>query len=135
MDSYSLIRDIHIYSVYASGFLMVFYLILTQSKCGEFDYIKRIRVFLPTYYMFLAIMFFTGILCQAILSFIIDKNIITMIVSFFAILYLAILQFSLFKKARRMRSYKKFRGQSFLILVLSIFLIVFSSLKLADKFF
>lgn len=135
MDSYSLIRDIHIYSVYATGFLMVFYLILTQSKCGEFDYIKRIRVFLPTYYMFFAIMFFTGILCNAMLSFMLDKNIITMIISFFVILYLAILQFSLFKKARRIRSYRKFKVQSFLILLLSICLMIFSSLKLADKFF
>ncbi|EOJ1699375.1 hypothetical protein ACM2AP_001569, partial [Campylobacter jejuni] len=53
-QSYEFFLALHLYSLYASGFLMLFYLILTQGNFKtEFIFIRRIRLFLPIYYLFL----------------------------------------------------------------------------------
>lgn len=68
--SYEFFLALHLYSLYASGFLMFFYLVLTQGNFKtEFIFIRRIRLFLPIYYVFLALMLFTGSLLLAIKQF------------------------------------------------------------------
>ncbi|EAH9124660.1 hypothetical protein FPZ72_09650, partial [Campylobacter jejuni] len=65
-QSYEFFLALHLYSLYASGFLMLFYLILTQGNFKtEFIFIRRIRLFLPIYYLFLALIIFTGCLLSA----------------------------------------------------------------------
>ena len=115
---YEWINNIHLYCVYANAALMLMYLILSQSRANEFDYIKRIRIFLPTYYSFLAATFFTGILLTALRAFVINSEIILMIIAIFLILYLALLQFKFFKDARRRRDYRKFKALSLLFLLI-----------------
>lgn len=45
-QSYEFFLALHLYSLYASGFLMLFYLILTQGNFKtEFIFIRRIRLF------------------------------------------------------------------------------------------
>lgn len=122
-QSYEFFIAMHVYSLYANGFLMLFYLYLTQNFSQEFYFIKRIRLFLPIYYMFLAITLFTGCLLWAVGQFEINLYMVLMWLCWIAIFALAIYQFVLFKKARLFRRYIKFRFISFFILCLSIALL------------
>ncbi|HDZ5065617.1 TPA: hypothetical protein RTH13_001125 [Campylobacter jejuni] len=122
--SYEFFLALHLYSLYASGFLMLFYLILTQGNFKtEFIFIRRIRLFLPIYYLFLALIVFTGCLLSAMKQFQMNLNIWIMIFSWILIFALAIFHFICFKKARKFRKYTAFRWISFLILPFEIFLL------------
>ncbi len=128
MQIFDLVLALHLYSIYTSVFLVFFYMFLTQDNCTtEFNFIRRIRLFLPIYYMFLAIVFFTGILMLALLNFNLNFYRILMIISWILILGLHIFQFKLFKKARSLRRYKSYKTYSFFILisVLILFFIPF----------
>ena len=128
MQIFDLVLALHLYSIYTSVVLVFFYMFLTQDNCTtEFNFIRRIRLFLPIYYMFLAIVFFTGILMLALLNFNLNFYRILMIISWILILGLHIFQFKLFKKARSLRRYKSYKTYSFFILisVLILFFIPF----------
>lgn len=119
MDEFFL--AIHLYSIYSSGFLMFVYLILTQGNFKtEFDFIRRIRLFLPIYYTFLALMLFTGLLLLALKGFALNANNHYMISAWVIILALSIFQFKRFKKARSTRKYNAFRAWSFFILLFNM---------------
>ena len=123
-QSYDVFLAFHLYSLYASGFLMLFYLFLTQGGfSSEFYFIRRIVLFLPAYYLFLAIIFFTGFLLLALKSFEMNFHFALMIFLWFLILALAIFHYKQFKKARMLRRYKNFRMISFFILILEIFIL------------
>ncbi len=123
-QSYEFFLVLHLYSLYASGFLMLFYLILTQGNFRtEFIFIRRIRLFLPIYYVFLALMLFTGALLLAMKKFEMTLNIYLMILVWVLIFALAIFHFVQFKKARRLRRYITFRWVSFLILFCELILL------------
>ncbi len=93
-QSYEFFLALHLYSLYASGFLMLFYLILTQGNFKtEFIFIRRIRLFLPIYYLFLALIIFTGCLLSAMKQFQMNVNIWVMIFSWILIFALAIFAF------------------------------------------
>ncbi|WP_273404937.1 hypothetical protein [Campylobacter avium] len=133
MQIFELVLNLHIYSIYTVAFLILFYLYLTQSNFStEFNFIKRIRLFLPIYYMFLAIVFFTGILMLALLNFELNHYRIFMIVSWCLILFLNILQYKSFKKARMYRRYKTYRTFSFFILLFNLILVVLPFLHKYD---
>lgn len=120
---------LHVYSLYASGFLMALYLMLTQDRLtSEFVFIKRIRLFLPIYYLFLAVVLFTGSLLLALKFFQMNAYYWSMIFSWCVILFLAIFHFKQFKTARRLRRYAKFRKISFFVIFVEIFLLFFPTL-------
>ncbi|TKX30795.1 hypothetical protein [Campylobacter estrildidarum] len=128
-QSYHFFLALHLYSLYASGFLMFFYLILTQGSFKtEFIFIRRIRLFLPIYYTFLAFMLFTGLLLLAMKKFQMSLNFWLMIAAWILILFLAIFHFVQFKKARKIRRYIAFRWISLLILMCEILLLFLPSL-------
>lgn len=132
-QSYELFLALHLYSLYASGFLMLFYLILTQGNFKtEFIFIRRIRLFLPIYYLFLALIMFTGSLLLAMKRFEMHLSYWIMVLSWILIFALAIFHFIQFKKARRFRKYITFRWLSFVILLCEIFLLFLPFL--ADKY-
>ncbi|MFQ6342752.1 hypothetical protein [Campylobacter sp. VTCC 70190] len=123
-QSFEFFLALHLYSLYASGFLMLFYLILTQGNFKtEFIFIRRIRLFLPIYYLFLTLIIFTGSLLLALKQFQMNLSIWIMIFSWILIFALAIFHFICFKKARRFRRYATFRWLSFVILPFEIFLL------------
>ncbi|MCX2682724.1 hypothetical protein OQH60_01655 [Campylobacter sp. MIT 21-1685] len=124
--SYDFFLLLHLYSLYASGFLMLFYLLITQgSFTTEFLFIRRIRLFLPVYYLFLAFILFTGILLLSLNHFILNIHFVVMIFTWILIFALAIFHFIQFKKARRLRTYTTFRWLSFVILFCEIALLFF----------
>lgn len=124
MAIFDTVLALHVYSIYTSAFLMIFYLFLTQSPFrAEFVFIRKIRLFLPIYYLFLSLVVFTGLLLLALLNFALDGRIVFMIFSWILILGLNIFQYKLFKKARQMRRYKRFRNFSFFILLFCVMIL------------
>lgn len=125
---YDFFLAIHLYSIYATGFLMIFYLFLTQSNFRtEFDFIRRIRLFLPLYNFFLACVLFTGCLLLALKNYEMNYSIRYMILSLLIIFGLSIFQYTRFKKARKTKRYRDFRAWSFFILIFEL-LLLFSPL-------
>ena len=121
---YEFFTAIHLYSIYTTVCLMLLYLVLTQRAIKtEFDFIRSIRIFLPLYYTFLAIIFFTGSLLLALRAFYLDASNYLMIAAWILILGLNIFQFKLFKKARTLRRYTVFKIASLLILCVDLGLI------------
>lgn len=121
---YDFFVAIHLYSIYATGFLMVFYLFLTQSNFRtEFDFIRRIRLFLPLFNFFLACMLFTGCLLLALKNWQMNILMRYMIFVWLAIFALSLFQYKLFKKARKIKRYKNFRASSFFILIAQLLLL------------
>ncbi len=125
LEVYEFIKALHLYSLYATGFLMIFYLSLTQGNfTTEFVFIKKIRLFLPIYYTFLAFIIFTGALLWALNHFAIGFNVILMMLCWILIFALAIFHFVQFKKARKIRHYRVFRWLSFVILFCELALLI-----------
>lgn len=126
--SYDLFLALHLYSICVSGFLMLVYLVLTQGSFKtEFIFIKRIRLFLPLYYLFLAIVLFTGSLLLALNHFATNLYSWSMIIAWILIFALAIFHFIQFKKARKSKRYTFFRLLSFIILILEFILLFLPS--------
>ena len=124
VESYQFFLALHLYSVYASGVLMIIYLILTQGNFRtEFDFIRRIRMFLPIYYLFFAVMLFTGVLLLSIKQYESNAIVKYMVFAWVVMLALSIFQFVLFKKARKTKLYKRFRMMSFFILLFNLLLL------------
>ena len=126
VESYQFFLALHLYSVYASGVLMIIYLILTQGNFRtEFDFIRRIRMFLPIYYLFFAVMLFTGVLLLSIKQYESNAIVKYMVFAWVVMLALSIFQFVLFKKARKTKLYKRFRMMSFFILLFNLLLLAY----------
>ena len=126
IESYQFFLALHLYSVYASGVLMLIYLVLTQGSFRtEFDFIRRIRMFLPIYYFFLAVVFFTGILLLSMVHYEASAIVKRTISAWVVILALSIFQFVLFKKARKIKRYRRFRMMSFFILLFNLLLLAY----------
>ena len=126
VESYQFFLALHLYSVYASGVLMIIYLILTQGNFRtEFDFIRRIRIFLPIYYLFFAVMLFTGVLLLSIKQYESSAIVKYMVFAWVVMLALSIFQFVLFKKARKIKRYRRFRMMSFFILLFNLLLLAY----------
>lgn len=124
-EIYELVLALHLYSLYVTGFLILFYLSLTQGSFKtEFIFIRKIRLFLPIYYLFLTFIVFTGALLLALNHFTTDLNLYLMILSWILIFALAIFHFTQFKKARRIRHYRVFRWLSFIVLLCELALLI-----------
>lgn len=120
---YDFFLAIHLYSIYVTGFLMLFYLFLTQGSFRtEFDFVRRIRFFLPMYNLFLASVLFTGLLLLALKSYEMDFWIGYMIAVWIVVFALSIIQYKSFKKARKNKKYNSFRMLSFFVLFFELFL-------------
>ncbi|MBS4235369.1 hypothetical protein [Campylobacter vulpis] len=124
MQGYEFFLALHLYTLYASAFLILFYLGLTQGNFKtEFIFIRRIRLFLPIFYLFLILALFTGLLLWALKGFEANLRFFMMLLMWILILTLAIFQFILFKKARSVRRYVGFRWASLAILLIELLLL------------
>lgn len=126
LEFYDFFLATHLYSIYGSAILMVIYLFLTQSNFRtEFSFVRKIRLFLPLYHTFIALMLFTGLLLLALRRFILNSSTLYMLVTWALLLFFAIVQYRNFKRARRSKHYKDFRISSFFIIIFKLFLLLF----------
>ena len=96
MQAYDFFLALHLYTLYASAFLILFYFGLTQGGFKtEFIFIRRIRLFLPVFYLFLSLVLFTGALLWALKGFEANLYFFLMLLIWVLILALAIFHLSL----------------------------------------
>ncbi len=101
---------------------------LNDAECKKyrkmrFAYARRLRLFLPTYYLFLGLLFFTGILNLALIKFQLNPRDWGMIALFVPLVFLGVLGFSKLKKTSvngEWASFKRFM----LVKILSEFAII-----------
>lgn len=129
MSSYEFFVSVHLFSIYATFLALIIYLILTQNAAArEFDYIRRIRVFLPLFYFFLVLLLFTGSLLWALKGFFTSLATALMIFAWCGVFALSIALFVLFKKARKKHDYTDFRKASLCVISINIALCLISYL-------
>lgn len=114
---------LHKFFIICLFFLTLIYLYLTQVGSGV-KLVKRIRIFLPTYYSLMAAVAFTGIIILPILRFQLSHKVIMMIVVFFVILVLSIMGYKWLKKGWRSRNLAWYKKRMVIILSVNLVLIL-----------
>lgn len=109
-ETYVFSLDLHLAFCKAILAMFAIHLVLVfMGNTAKFSYIKRLMLFLPSYYLFMALIFFTGILNLAISEFSLSLSILVMILAWFALLFLGILGFKRLKRVRKDRNFFEFK--------------------------
>lgn len=106
--------------------LSIFHLILTQFGEGA-KYAKRIRLFLPTYYSVMAMLFTTGATLLPILKFQLSLSIVVMIVVFVAMIAIGAIGFKALKKAYYTKNYPPFKKKMRVLIGVNLIIILIAS--------
>lgn len=122
MNIYNTLVFYHELSVYFLVFMLVVYLFLSQSKAKAFSYIKKIKLFLPIFYMVFACVMLTGLNLLAMREFALNPRILIMLFTWILMLYGFIKLYKSFKANIRSKSISRFSKLA--LLVLGVFLVV-----------
>lgn len=106
------------------GLLILHIVLVFVGDTSKFSYIKRLMYFLPTYYVFLAFIFFTGVLNLAILHFSISFSVVFMIVCWIALIPFGAAGFNRLKRVRITKEFSKFKKFMIFKIVCEIILVV-----------
>ncbi|WP_279061072.1 hypothetical protein [Campylobacter lanienae] len=91
------------------GLLVLHFGLVFIGDTTKFSYIKRLMYFLPTYYLFMASIFFTGMLNLAFLHFSMSLSIWIMIICWIALIPLGAIGFKRLKAVRISKEFGKFK--------------------------
>ncbi|WP_096018673.1 hypothetical protein [Campylobacter lanienae] len=110
IETYEMSIGLHLLFVKVLLGLLVLHLgLIFIGDTAKFSYIKRLMYFLPTYYIFMAFIFFTGMLNLAILHFSMSLSIWVMIVCWISLIPLGAIGFKRLKAVRINREFAKFK--------------------------
>ncbi|ABK83250.1 hypothetical protein Q4Y15_000580 [Campylobacter fetus] len=109
------------------GLLILHIVLVFVGDTSKFSYIKRLMYFLPTYYVFLAFIFFTGVLNLAILHFSISFSVVFMIVCWIALIPFGAAGFKRLKRVRITKEFSKFKKFMIFKIVCEIILVVLAT--------
>ena len=124
IETYEMSIGLHLLFVKVLLGLLVLHLgLVFIGDTAKFSYIKRLMYFLPTYYIFMAFIFFTGMLNLAILHFSMSLSIWVMIVCWISLIPLGAIGFKRLKAVRINRGFAKFK-KFMLIKIICEFIIV-----------
>lgn len=124
IETYEMSIGLHLLFVKVLLGLLVLHLgLVFIGDTAKFSYIKRLMYFLPTYYIFMAFIFFTGMLNLAILHFSMSLSIWVMIVCWISLIPLGAIGFKRLKAVRINREFVKFK-KFMLIKIICEFIIV-----------
>ena len=98
-ELYELARSIHIGLAFTLLALVAAHFCLINFGVNSLAYTKRIRLFLPTYYAFLAAMMLTGLLLMSVFYFYPSFKAIVMIAVWMLLIGLGAMEFKRLKKA------------------------------------
>lgn len=110
------------------GLLILHILLVFVGDTAKFAYIKRLMYFLPTYYLFMAFVFFTGILNLAITHFSVGISVWIMIFCWIALIPLGAIGFKRLKRVKVTKEFDKFKKFMLVKTVCEIALVVFATL-------
>lgn len=110
IETYEMSIGLHLLFIKVLLGLLVLHLgLVFIGDTAKFGYIKRLMLFLPMYYVFMAFIFFTGMLNLAILHFSMSLSIWVMIVCWIGLIPLGAIGFKRLKAVRVNKEFGKFK--------------------------
>lgn len=113
--------------VYILLALVILHFCLIHFGVNSPNYAKRIRLFLPTYYMFLAALLMTGLLMMSAYYFAMTLKSAVMLVVLALLIGLGAMEFKKLKIAMKSRNFIEFRKKTRLKVLLDLVLIIIAS--------
>jgi len=124
---YELARFIHIGLAFTLLALVAAHFCLINFGVNSPAYAKRIRLFLPTYYAFLAAMMLTGLLLMSVFYFYPSLKALAMIAIWVILIELGAMEFKRLKAAMKTKNFAAFRAKMRLKIAADFVLILIAS--------
>lgn len=126
-ELYELARSIHIGLAFTLLALVAAHFCLINFGVKSLGYAKRIRLFLPTYYAFLAAMMLTGLLLMSVFYFYPSPKALVMIAVWALLIGLGAMEFKRLKTAIKTKNFADFRAKMRLKIAADFVLILIAS--------
>ena len=126
-ELYELARPIHIGLAFTLLALVAAHFCLINFGVNSPAYAKRIRLFLPTYYAFLAAMMLTGLLLMSVFYFYPSFKALVMIAVWALLIGLGAMEFRRLKTAIKTKNFTDFRAKMRLKIAADFVLILIAS--------
>nr|WP_314238821.1 hypothetical protein [uncultured Campylobacter sp.] len=126
-ELYELARSIHIGLAFTLLALVAAHFCLINFSVNSPAYAKRIRLFLPTYYAFLAAMMLTGLLLMSVFYFYPSFKALVMIAVLVLLIGLGAMEFKRLKIAMKTKNFADFRAKMRLKIAADFVLIFIAS--------
>ena len=126
-ELYELARSIHIGLAFMLLALVAAHFCLINFGVNSLAYAKRIRLFLPTYYAFLAAMMLTGLLLMSVFYFYPSFKALVMIALWVLLIGLGAMEFKRLKTAIKTKNFVDFRAKMRLKIAADLLLILIAS--------
>ena len=126
-ELYELARSIHIGLAFTLLALVAAHFCLINFGVNSPAYAKRIRLFLPTYYAFLAAMMLTGLLLMSVFYFYPSFKALVMIALWVLLIGLGAMEFKRLKTAIKTKNFVDFRAKMRLKIAADFVLILIAS--------
>ena len=126
-ELYELARSIHIGLAFTLLALVAAHFCLINFGVNSPTYAKRIRLFLPTYYAFLAAMMLTGLLLMSVFYFYPSFKALVMIAVWALLIGLGAMEFKRLKMAINTKNFADFRAKMRLKIAADFVLILIAS--------
>ncbi|WP_169943176.1 hypothetical protein [Campylobacter sp. RM15925] len=107
--------------------LIIIHFCLIEFGVNSPSYAKRIRLFLPTYYSFLAAMLMTGLLLMSVFYFHLSFRAVVMIVVWVFLIGLGVMEFKKLKVAMKSKNFIDFRKKMRFKILLDLALVLIAS--------
>lgn len=124
---YELARSIHIGLAFTLLALVAAHFCLINFGVNSPAYAKRIRLFLPAYYAFLAAMMLTGLLLMSVFYFYPSLKALAMIAVWVILIGLGAMEFKRLKAAIKTKNFAAFRAKMHLKIAADFVLILIAS--------
>ena len=124
---YELARSIHIGLAFTLLALVAAHFCLINFGVNSPAYAKRIRLFLPAYYAFLAAMMLTGLLLMSVFYFYPSFKVLAMIAIWVILIGLGAMEFKRLKAAMKTKNFVAFRAKMRLKIAADFVLILIAS--------
>lgn len=124
---YELARSIHIGLAFTLLALVAAHFCLINFGVNSPAYAKRIRLFLPAYYAFLAAMMLTGLLLMSVFYFYPSFKVLAMIAIWVILIGLGAMEFKRLKAAIKTKNFAAFRAKMRLKIAADFVLILIAS--------
>lgn len=126
-ELYELARSIHIGLAFTLLALVAAHFCLINFGVNSPAYAKRIRLFLPAYYAFLAAMMLTGLLLMSVFYFYPSFKALAMIAVWVILIGLGAMEFKRLKAAIKTKNFAAFRAKMRLKIAADFILILIAS--------
>ena len=126
-ELFELAKCIHLYVVFIIAALILVHFCLVNFNVNSPSYAKKIKLFLPAYYSFLAVIALTGLLLMSVFYFTPNIRSTTMIAAFFLLIGFGAMEFKWLKRAITNKNFTDFRKKARIKIEADFILILIAS--------